>query len=451
MRGLLHVSKRLVILCGLPVLAHADQPPGFAEVYEHALEADTRLEASRLGVAASSEREREALGAWLPSVSANLGIDRARRDEREALLPGADPGARTFTRQQYQIRLEQPVYNRANWVQMRLTERETAISELEQTSEAQELITRVAEGYFDVLMAELETQLAEREIDALATQARRVDALYERQLASQAERMEVQAELEQARSDALRRQHGLEDAFERLREITGRRYTALRSLDDIAIEPPDPPELDHWIDRAMRSNPRLEAARQIHRVQRERIALERADHHPRIDLVASHTYFDDVDDEADLPIGTLGRRFNETVVGLQLTVPLYQGGRVSARARAAEQDARQTQQQVDGFQRQLLSEVRSSFRDVGRARSTVAALERAVEAEDARIQAIEEELRIGRRSVVDLLDARRERFESRLALAQSRLDYLNARLALRRAAGALDQDAVTWVDGLLEG
>lgn len=446
----------LLVLCmaaSLPATliapAVAGDTPGLLQAYEDALEADTELQAARHGKEAAREREREAFGAWLPSVTATGGVDRVRRDERDDGL-GGDEDPRTFTREQYRLRLEQPIYNQRNWERMRQVEHQGRASQFEYASAQQDLISRVAGAYFEVQLAELEIELAEREVDALASEAQRIEALYERELASRADRAEVRAALEEARSEALSSRHRLDSAHEALREITDRRYYDLRSVgEDIPVEPPHPADMEYWIEQAMDNNPRLLAARFGRQSRRDEVAVERAGHYPTLDLVASHTYFDDVDDEADLPIGTQGRRFDETVIGLQLTIPLYSGGQVSARSRAAEQDAARIDQQVEGLHRALTSQVRASFLDVERSVTTVAALERSVAAETERIEAIEEELEIGRRSVIDLLNARRDRFRSRLALARARIDYLNARVALESAAGELDEDTVAWLDGLL--
>ncbi|MFV8836695.1 TolC family outer membrane protein [Aquisalimonas sp. APHAB1-3] len=444
--GILAVILSLVVT--FSTAPAAAEPTGLLDVYEDALSADTQLQASESGVSAAREREREALGAWLPSLSATAGVDRVRRDERGG---AGDDGARTFTREQYQIRLEQPIYNRRHWVRLRQSERETRRSDLERSSEHQDVMARVTDAYFEVLLAQLENGLAEREVEALSSEVRRVEALYDRGLASRADRLEVQAALEEARNEKLGGQHRVDAAFEHLREITNRRYAALRPLkDEFPVERPEPDNVDVWVDRAMQNNPRLMAAEEARLARRDQIAIERAEHHPRLSLVASHTYFDDVDDEEELPLAAPGRRFDETVVGVQLTVPLYEGGQVSARSRAAEHDVAQASQQVDGLRRALLSEVRGSFLDVDRGATSIRALERSVSAQTARLEAVEEELQIGRRSVVDLLETRRALIESRLSLAQARVEYLRAHVSLRSAAGELDRESVLWLAGFLE-
>ena len=444
--GVVLVVLAVLLTCLMaPVAA---EPTGLVDVYEDALDADTQFRASDSAVHAAREREREAFGAWLPSITASAGVDRVRRDERGGF---EDDDARTFTREQYQIRLEQPIYNRGHWVRLRQTERETRRTDLERSSEHQDLMARVTEAYFEVLLAELEHGLAEQEVEALSSEVRRVEALYDRELASRADRLEVQAALEEARNAKLGGQHRVDAAYEHLREITNRRYADLRKLrDDFPVELPEPDSVDVWIDRAMQNNPRLMAAEQTLRSRRDQIAIERAQHHPQLNLVASHTYFDDVDDEEELSIATPGRRFDETVVGVQLTVPLYEGGQVSARSRAAEHDAAQASQQVDGLRRALLSEVRGSFLDVERGVTSIRALQRSVSAQTARLEAVEEELGIGRRSVVDLLETRRALIESRLSLARARVEYLSAHVSLRSAAGEMDRDAVLWLAEFLE-
>lgn len=437
----------VALLLSVPPSAAA---AGLLDVYDAALAADTRLQAATSGVAAAKEREREAFGAWLPRLTATASVERARRDDRDNST-GGDDGAREFTREQYQLQLTQPIYDRANWVRERQASHETRHRELELLGERQDLVMRVTEAYFDVLLAELDRNLAQREVEALEGERRRVLALYERELASVADEREVEAALAQAHSELARSEHRLEAAHEGLREITAQRFPALRPLgDDVSLEPPTPDDVDSWVDRAMANNPRLRAIQAAHSGRRDQVSLERAGHHPRLELFAGLSYFDDVDDEPDMPMGTTGRRFDETAVGLRLTVPLYEGGRVGARSRAAQAELTQLQQQMDGFRRALKSNVRSSFLDIQRGMTAVRALERSVEAEETRLSAVERELELGRRSVVDVLDARRNRFEARLALAQARTEYLGAHVALLATTGELDRETMQWLDDLLE-
>lgn len=442
-----------VVLAALlyPAAAGADDAVGLMTVYEDALEADSQLNAAEHGVEAAREREREAFGAWLPSVSANASIDEVRRDEEEGGI-GAGDDPREFSREQYSIQLEQPIFSARSSARLNQSQHRTESTRFDRRAQRQQVIQRATEAYLRVLLAEIQTELAEGEVEALEKEKRRVEGLYERQLVSRADRADIEAALAEARSEVVRNRNNIADAYQGLREITNRRYGELQPLsEDIKIAPPDPGNIDAWLDKTRDNNPRLRAAELSQRASREQVAVERAGHYPSLDLVASHSIFDDVDDDEDTQLGTQGREFDETTIGLQLSIPLYSGGQVSASSRAAQAEAAQLKDEVVGLHRALEREVRSAFRDVERAELTIDALEQSVAAKEALVESVQEELEVGRRSVVDLLDARSERLRARFGLAEAKVNYLNARVRLHAAAGILDRASVAWLDSQLSG
>lgn len=149
-------------------------------------------------------------------------------------------------------------------------------------------------------------------------------------------------------------------------------------------------------------------------------------------------------------LGTESRTFgglfrSETAtsdLGLDLRAPLFDAGRLAARVDAAVAAQHQAVAAYEGA-------ARHAFREVRDALAAVRETAFAAEAADRRETAAAEVLRIavaraavGQASPTELLEARRARAESQLAVARARQERLEAQLALIRSLGGARPDQV---------
>src|SRR3569623_751692 len=110
-------------------------------------------------------------------------------------------------------------------------------------------------------------------------------------------------------------------------ELTGRSGTPhAATKEEIPLVEPEPAEMQVWEDLAARQNLQLLAAQFAVTAAREEVELRRAGHYPTLDATASYGY-------NNVSAAVLGGSVTvDTTVGVQVNVPLYQGGGVNARA-----------------------------------------------------------------------------------------------------------------------
>ncbi len=127
----------------------------------------------------------------------------------------------------------------------------------------------------------------------------------------------------------------------------------------------------------------------------------------------------------------------DNAVGLRLTGPIYQGGELSSALR-------QTRANRDAQRGALHSAVRQVELEVGNAwsvlRVTDASIEanrREVEASDVALQGTTEELRLGARTTLDVLNAEQDLLDARANLVSTQIDRQIAVYALWRSMGIL--------------
>src|SRR5690606_36768007 len=161
---------------------------------------------------------------------------------------------------------------------------------------------------------------------------------------------------------------------------------------------------------------------------------------PTLDLVVARR---DVDAET---ITTRNQTSNTTTVGIELVLPIYSGGRVSAQVEQSRHNHEKAQQELAASCEEIAVEVARQDHAVVSGAQRIDALEQAVLSSVEARKATDMGYCLGTRSIVDVLDAEDQIFQSRLDLTEARLQYTLARLSLAGAAGRLDADVIQQVD-----
>ena len=449
MRGHSGQALLLAAMVAFSATVHAEpaaEVEGLLDVYELALEAEPRLRGRHREVEEVQALRDGAFGGLLPEISLRGSVRRVRRDQTSTDMFGDEQDIeRTFTSQQYGLSFTQPLYNVAAWRRLESADEELARAELELEAERQALMQRVVESYLRVLNAQSVRELAQREEEAIATSLEQVEALYEEGLVSITELEEVRARRDNARAGALRAESDVEIAREELAEVTDRHHRRLAGLHPDA-ELPDvvPADIDVWTRRAHENNPALLAARAGVEATRHDMRAARAEHLPTVDLIAGYDRIDD--DVGEVDGSSVGREFDDASIGIQVSVPLYSGGRTSARTRAVDNRRERELEELEATRRSVRTAVRSAFLALASGRSELRAQAQAVRSNERNVEAMEAGFEAGERSIVDVVDAQRDLFAQRRALTEIRHEYLIQTLALKAGAGMLETEDIVALD-----
>src|SRR5262249_8972526 len=137
---------------------------------------------------------------------------------------------------------------------------------------------------------------------------------------------DAQARFAQTEAQEVDAKNTLDDAQQAMREIIGtmpRSYTPVK--EEMPISRPDPENVDHWIETAVKQNPGREAKRFAAEVAQQEMRKQRAGYAPTLNLVG--TYINRKQG------GTLfggGSHVETTDLSLKLNVPFYEGGLTTA-------------------------------------------------------------------------------------------------------------------------
>ena len=410
------------------------QADSLHEIYQLAQQRDPTLRAAAAARAAAVEVKPQSRAGVLPSIGIGGDVSRNSYDERNPAPGVSNP---TYsTNQTYSLNLVQPVFRWDRWVALDQADSLVAQAQAEYAAAEQELMLRVAERYFAVLAAQDTLRLAGKQKASFGRQLEQAQQRFEVGLSAITDVQEAQASYDLILATEIRAENQLASAREQLREIIGEPRENLDPLQDEGFTPvvPEPQSQQPWVDTALQQNPSLAAARAASEAARQQIGIARAGHYPSVDAVASYSYNDSNFG------GFRETERNDGAIGLQLAVPLYQGGYVNSLTREARARFDQAREQLDFTQRNIERQTRDAYLGVVSGISEVRAAEQARTSSATALEAAQTGFEVGTRTIVDVLDAQRTLTEAELRLFQSRYDYLLNSLRLQQAAGTLAPD-----------
>ena len=138
-------------------------------------------------------------------------------------------------------------------------------------------------------------------------------------------------------------------------------------------------------------------------------------------------------------------------LGLELNVPIYSGGATSSKVKQAQYSYVMASQDLEQSFRSIDAQVNNGYNNVQASISSINAYKQAVVSSRSALDAAEASFEVGTRTVVDVLDATRNLYDSENQLANARYDYIINILQLKLSAGTLsEQDIADISSGLIE-
>lgn len=411
------------------------------DVYREAQQSDPQLKAALAAYQATQTLRPQAKAGLLPNIGVGGALERHRYDD----LTETDRDSYS-TNKSISLNLRQPIYNRERSVALDQADATISQADAQFESARQSLALRAAEGYFNVLSARAEVEFAQSQKAANARQLEQSNKRFEVGMIAITDVNEARAAYDAAVAAEIAALNQLANAREALRELTGVYHEDLATLSSqTPLVPPEPSDMSAWTEVALNQNLAVQAAQYATEVAREEVRLQRAGHYPTLDATAGHGYTDSQFG------GVIGVERFDTFVGLELNVPIYQGGGIKARTQQAAYLLNQAKEQLDAQRRTTLRQTRDAYRGVETGISQVNALQQAIVSAESALEATQAGFDVGTRTIVDVLLAQRNLFQARRNYAQARYDYIVNMLRLKQAAGTLATEDLQEVNRWLAG
>ncbi len=429
------ITSLLALCCASGVGA-----AGLGDILQLARDQDAQLLAARQAALAGREKTVQGRAGLLPTVTATANL-RQNHDRSTAYV-----GGQNYDSHAVALTLNQPLWRPANLQVYRQGQLQTQLAEQQLQQAEQALRLRVARAYFEVLQAEDAGATLAAQQAAFAQQLAQAKRSYEVGLSPITDVTEAQSRHDLTLAQQIAARNDLELKRRALEKSINRDLPPLNGLDPAAsVEMLTAQQIDQLRDAAPNQSLQVLAGITAEQIARSEIDKQRAGHSPTIDLVASASR------NRNLSYSAFGgTSTSPLVVGLELAVPLYQGGAVDSRVREAAANLGRSQAELEEARRQARLDARQALLGVESGSALAQALRQAVSSAETQVQATRRGFEVGVRSRVDVLNAEQQLYTTLRDLSAARYQTLVAALQLRAAAGSLGDDDLRALDRLLQ-
>jgi len=416
------------------------------EIYRAALASDPVYSAARASWTAAQEKLPQGRAGLLPQASLSASTQHNDRDLsfRSPTQPGTNS---QFNSNSASISITQPIYRQQNLAAYEQGKIQVALADVQLAVAAQDLILRAAQAYFDVLLARDSVAFAESQKAAIGQQLEQARRNFEVGNATITDTHEAQARYDLVTAQEIAARNDLEVRNRALEQLIGRTAPRLALLGKrFTLQAPEPASMESWVEQARNASLQVRAARESLMLSTQEVRRNRGAHHPTLDAYATVT-------ESSSGAGTQGAVGTDTsskVIGLQLAIPLYQGGAISSRVREALANELKARQDLENANRAAELAARQGYLGVTSGIAQVRALEAALVSNQSSLDSTRLGQEVGVRTQVDVLNAQQQLFSARRDLAQARYNYILSLLRLRAAAGQLGEADLERVNSWLD-
>ncbi|HBC57594.1 MAG TPA: hypothetical protein DCZ03_10565 [Gammaproteobacteria bacterium] len=453
----------------LVILPPSTESSELTAIYELATEHDHQWIAAKAALRAGRELPKLGLSRLLPNISASATYTENSYDgpgtpefNSDALtdcdfnvanLNEFDPTCLFVTQERaidYQsqslsLRLRQPLFQMDRWYDYQKSKALKNQAEWKFDADQQELILRVTETYFDVLRALEDLEFATREQQAVDFQLQQANRRYELGLLANTAVFEAQAAADLSQTQILLAKSGLALALRNLENLTGSSFKEIGRLKaDIPISAPVPDTAKAWITRALESNLELYAAKQGVRAAQRETQKNQSGHLPTLNFVSAINRVDTEDGSGFIPPA------DTESYGVELFLPIFSGGGVSAATRQAYYKFREAEELYHAQKRSVAIFTENQFYLVNAAVTRVTAQKLAIVSNKRAVQATKASFDSGTRTLMDVLNAQRTLLNAERDLNLARIDYILHNFRLKQAVGDLKLEDLSQVSNWLE-
>jgi outer membrane protein len=302
---------------------------------------------------------------------------------------------------------------------------------------------RVAQAYFDVLIAQDSVGLVGAQKTAISEQHEQAKRNFEVGSATVTDTLEAQSRYDLTGAQEIAAQNDLEIKRSALQQLINATPGDLAPLGkELKLEAPQPADMQKWVEEAQLNNLQLAIAQAGAEIADKEVARNRGGHYPTVDLVANYTQNNGV----NFGIGTDSTNKS---IGVQLNMPLFQGGVVNSRWREAEANRERARQELENARRNVAQQTRQAYLGVVSGIAQVQALQQALTSSVSVLEASKLGHEVGVRTNLDVLNAQQQLFSTRRDLYQAQYNYLLSQLLLKQAVGALGEEDLSKVNQAL--
>jgi outer membrane protein len=435
-----HLTLAVSLICAGSAYSNAAYAEGkqqsLLDIYQQALAHDPTLASALSANQAAQELIEQGKALYRPTVNFNASASATQSDIRFIDSSNNNPfrfqGRTSYEGYNYGVDARQPIFRKQNLVQLDQAKTQVSQADKQLALSQQDLILRTTQVYFDVLIAQDKIDLIGAQKTAILGQLDQAKANFEVGTATITDVNEAQAryDLVIAQEIAAINEHQI--AKRAIQAITGEIPQKLATVkSDIKPNSIAQP-MEKWLEVAAQNDLNIQIQQDTVKFSEQEVERLQAGHLPTLDAVASYT-----DNYANGNSTGTGSELKSGVIGLQLQIPLYQGGAVSSRVRQAVLNKQKAQDDVEIARRKVDLETQRAYLNLSTSIAQIRAYEQALTSSQSQLDSTKLGYEVGVRTSVDVLNAQQQLFSAKRDLLQARYNYLVNIIRLKAASGVV--------------
>lgn len=416
--------RSIIFLCSLVGFPAAVSAMSLEQAVANALDTHPSIQERYARFQSVDRDQRAATADYLPQLSV-----RAQVGEEWTKYRTGNEIDQQLTQDEVGVRLSQLIFDGfGTSANIKRLGREAEAERLALISASEDLALDVAKAYLETRKAEEILTLTLKHVQDHEDILSFVTGRSERGLASESDVAQVAARLADARSSMLAAQNNLQDQRTQLRSLVG------VEVEDLVDPVPDtdllPKSLSAALGNAVNSHPELDAAKADIEAAEQEVRVNKAGYWPRLSIEADAVKGNDV--------GGYEGRDEDARVLLVMEYDLYAGGRDSARSASSQWRLHEAKAVSQSTRRQIEDEVDLAWRSNQVLGQQKEILKVSVDAATAAERGYLRQYELGRRSLLDVLNAKVEVFLARRSYLTADYDQMIASYRVLNATGRLN-------------
>ncbi len=409
------------------------------EVFRQALTSDPTFQQAISQRLSTREGVPINLAGLLPTISAGL----AAPNYNKFASSGPASGNVSGTQRGYDLNLNltQTVFDFGKFAGLASARALAKGADATLSAATQNLMIRVAQAYFNVLKDQDNLVYIRSTRTAYAKQLNQITQQYRVGLKTITDVYTARASYETSVANYIAADAQLATDKENLRAITGELYPSLARLrDDFPLVTPEPADINEWVTLAGKQNWSVKSSQYQAESNRDIIKQQFAGHLPSVNVQAGYQndYFAASGNTIFQTNGS--SQTHTSTASVNFNFPILAGGLVVAQTDQAKYNYQVALQQLEFQLRSTLTQTRQSYLNVVAGISKIAADKQSITSNISSLEGMQAGYRVGTEILVNVLNQQENVFEAEQQYAADRYAYVNNLLALKQAAGTLNED-----------
>jgi outer membrane protein len=421
--------------------AGSAQAQSLMSLYETARGYDATYKAAQSQYTANLSKGDQAKALLLPTIGLSANVNKT-----DVELIAA---AQTVTAQSKAATLSasQPLYRPANFANYQQGMRQLELASVQLKAAEQDLMVRLSQAYFDVLVSRESLDFVKAQKVAVAEQLAAAKRNFEVGTSTITDTREAQA-----RYDLVLAQEIAADNDLRIKRLALNQLVGLNNIEPKALSSqaklagPEAQTLEQWVQQSVEQNPAVIQSRAALEIAKLETSKAEAGHKPTLDLVAGYTPTRYKNGKG---INSSQIDSNANSVTLAFNMPLFAGFATQNRIKETVALEDKARSDLDAAERAVTQATRTAYFGLQSGLGQVNALQAAEASSQSALDANKLGYQVGVRINIDVLNSQSQLFQTKRDLAKARYDVLQGQLKLRQAAGTLTEADLASINALL--